>query len=551
MSTEYFELRYWKGMSPEEGGYPGFNPRTEIKAGKLCQYDIAVPMRDGKKILVDVFRPEQAGNYPALIAWSPYGKHGRTKYAWFWTCGVCDADLSEDTIFEGPDPAYWCPNGYAIINVDSRGAWQSEGDLTFMTEQEGQDAYDLVEWAAAQDWSNGKVGLTGVSYLAWSQWRIASLNPPHLAAICPWEGVSDFYRELGYHGGIPETFFVPGLKTFMSFTATSVEDIASHVAEHRLFDAYWRSKNADLSQIKVPAFVVASWSDQGLHTRGTIEGFKQIASKDKWLLVHGRKKWQYFYEQVGMQKAFFDKFLKGAKTEVDFWPKVQAEVRERYYWGCYRKADAWPIPGTTYTPLYLDAASMRMALRPASEKRTATYQVDDITDKSQNAKFTFVFDKPTELVGHMKLKLWVEAQGSDDMDLFVALEKIDRNGQVVHFPFFNCWDTGPLALGWLRASHRELDGSRSTEYQPVHPHTREQKIPAGEIVPVDIEIWPSGTRFEAGEGLRVVVQGSDIYNYPNQWPTNAHEDTVNKGTHVIYTGGEYDSHLLVPVLGEE
>ena len=326
-----------------------------------------------------------------------------------------------------------------------------------MTEQEGQDAYDLIEWLAGQDWSNGKVGLTGVSYLAWSQWRIASLNPPHLAAICPWEGVSDFYRELGYHGGIPETFFVPGLKTFMSFTTTSVEDIASHVGEHRLFDAYWQSKNPDLSAITIPAFVVASWSDQGLHTRGTIEGFKKIASQDKWLLVHGRKKWQYFYEQVDMQKAFFDKFLKGAKTEVDFWPRVQVEVRERYYWGCYRKADSWPIPGTKYTPLYLDAATMTMAASPASEKHTAAYQVDDITDKTQNAKFTFIFDKATELVGHMKLKLWVEALGSDDMDLFVALEKIDRNGQVVYFPFFNCWDTGPMALGWLRASHRELD----------------------------------------------------------------------------------------------
>ena len=280
-------------------------------------------MRDGKKIYVDIFTPETAGKYPTLIAWSPYGKHGRTKYAWFSRCGVCDADLSEDTIFEGPDPAYWCPNGYAIINVDSRGAWKSEGDLTFMTEQEAQDGYDLIEWAGGPGLVNGKVGLTGVSYLAWSQWRIASLNPPHLAAINPWEGVSDFYRELAYHGGIPETYFVPGLKTFMSFTTTRVEDIASRWASTTCSTTTGRARTPDLSQINVPAFVVASWSDQGLHTRGTLEGFRRISSQDKWLLVHGRKKWQFFYEQVEMQRPFFDKFLKGVRDEVDYWPKVR------------------------------------------------------------------------------------------------------------------------------------------------------------------------------------------------------------------------------------
>ena len=148
----------------------------------------------------------------------------------------------------------------------------------------------------------------------------------------------------------------------------------------------------------------------------------------------------------------------------------------------------------------------------------------------------------------MKARLWVQADGSDDMELFVALEKIDRSGDVVHFPFFNCWDDGPVALGWLRASHGGIDESRSTPYQPFHPHTREVKLGKGEIVPVEIEIWPSSTHFDAGESLRLIVQGSDIYYHPNQWPTNAHEQTVNRGEHMIYAGGAYDSHLLVPVV---
>jgi predicted acyl esterase len=148
----------------------------------------------------------------------------------------------------------------------------------------------------------------------------------------------------------------------------------------------------------------------------------------------------------------------------------------------------------------------------------------------------------------MKLKLWVQVDGSDDMDVFVALEKIDRTGYVVPFPFFGNHDDGPVALGWLRVSHRELDKDKSTPYQPYHKHEREIKLKAGEIVPVEIEIWPSSTLFERGEKLRVVVQGSDIYFYPEEMHTNAHTATVNKGRHIIHTGGKYDSHLLIPVI---
>ena len=280
-----------------------------------------------------------------------------------------------------------------------------------------------------------------------------------------------------------------------------------------------------------------------------MEGFRQISSKDKWLLVHGRKKWQFFYEQVDMQRQFFDKFLKGKKTEVDYWPKVRLDIRERYYLGNFRWEEEWPIARTEYTPLYIDASQGTMSRSPVGKAGQARYRVDDWEDKTQRAQFAYTFEQPAELTGYIKLKLWVQAEGSDDLDLFVALEKIDRSGELVQFPFYATHDDGPVALGWLRASHRELDPQRSTAYQPIQTHERELKLGKGEIVPVEIEIWPSSTRFEAGEKLRVVVQGSDIYNYPGTWPTNAHDGrTVNKGEHVIHAGGEYDSHLLVPVV---
>ena len=342
--------------------------------------------------------------------------------------GLNDEDFNKYAKFEAGDPVYWCRNGYIIINADHRGSWNSEGDLTFMSPQEAGDCYDLIEWAGTQSWSNGKVGMQGVSYLAWTQWEVAALNPPHLAAINPWEGVSDFYREFAFHGGIPETLFCPIWQGSVSFSTTRVENFIEMQKRHPLFDEYWASKNADLSKITVPAFVVASWTDHGLHNRGTLEGFKKIASKDKWLIVHGRKKWWHFYqtENVEKQRQFFNRFLKGIDNHVKDWPKVTIEIREKYYVGNSRTENEWPIARTQYTKLFLNASDGKMSKSPFEKEAQVRYNVNDINDKTQNAKFEFKFGEETELTGHMKLKLWVQADGSDDMDLFVAIEKIDR-----------------------------------------------------------------------------------------------------------------------------
>ncbi len=552
MHSEDPKIIFREPVPLSEGGYPGFNPRTETVKGMIIERDLAVTMRDGVRIYIDLFRPEKEGLYPVIVAWGPYGKFGRIKHDSRGNSDVTDDEFNEYTPFEAGDPVYWCRNGYIFISPDPRGAWMSEGDLTLMSQQEAEDCYDLIEWAGTQNWSNGKVGMQGVSYLAWTQWRVASLNPPHLAAINPWDGVSDFYREYSYHGGIPETHFRPMFQSNVSFSTTRVENLAEMAKQHPLFDKYWAGKNADLSKITVPAFVVASWTDQGLHLRGSLEGFKKISSKEKWLLIHGRKKWWHFYqkENVERQRQFFNRFLKGIDNHVKDWPRVTLEVRERIYVGSSRTEKEWPLARTQYTKLYLDAGSRKMSLSPFENQAQARYRVDDISDKTQNATFEFEFDKRTELTGHIKLRLWVQADGSDDMDLFVAVEKIDRAGYLVPFAFFGNHNDGPVALGWLRVSHRELDAEKSTPYQPVHPHLREIKLKGEEIVPVEIEIWPSGTLFERGEKLRVKVQGSDIYTYPEERHTDEHTETVNRGEHIIHTGGACDSHLLVPVIPE-
>ena len=282
----------------EQGGYhprfraPLFDPASKgakppvyarrVESGVVIETDVAVALRDGATIYVDVYRPVDAIAAP-LIAWGPYGKHGHTQYSVnFPKAGVDDRGMSDYTAFEAPDPFYWAPKGYAVIYPDPRGTWHSEGRATYLSDQEAQDYADLIEWAGTRDWSNGKVGLSGVSYLTSAQWRVVELNPPHLAAINPWEGWTDTYREVARHGGIPETSFWEYLPGRWGHSVTEVEDLRRETAEREFIDEFWASKAAKLERIKVPAFVCASWTDQALHTRGTLEGFRRISSPQKW-----------------------------------------------------------------------------------------------------------------------------------------------------------------------------------------------------------------------------------------------------------------------------
>ena len=543
-ADEAFVTRFCNALAhPRSKGARPPQPSSRVEHGVLIETDVAIGLRDGVRIRADIYRPASGSMLAApLIAWGPYGKHGHTRYSVnFPKADVDDRHLSAYTAFEAPDPFLWVPHGYAVINVDPRGTWYSQGDASYLSAAEARDFYDVIEWAGTRDWSNGKVGLSGVSYLTSSQWFVAALRPPHLAAINPWEGWSDTYREVVRHGGIPETSFWDYLPGRWGHGLGQVEDLRLETRERPLFDAYWASKKADLEAIEVPAFVVASWTDQALHTRGTLEGFKQIGSTRKWLYAHGRKKWAHYYDpaSIALQRQFFDRFLHDRDSGIEDWPKVRLEVRERFGVGKDKSAAAWPVPETRYRKYFLrpDGGLAETSAAAGSVRYDA---------RAGAACFAMTFAERTELVGHMKLLLHVEADGSDDMDLFVAVQKLDRDGALTPFAFYAQYEDGPVALGWLRVSHRGLDAERSREWQPVHLHDREDRLAAGEIVPVDIEIWPSGTGFDAGEGLRVVVQGRDVYDYPKPSVYARHEDTRNRGVHILHMGGEHDSHLLVP-----
>ena len=273
-------------------------------------------------------------------------------------------------------------------------------------------------------------------------------------------------------------------------------------------------------------------------------------------MIHGRKKWETFHqpESVARQTAFFDHFLKGIDNEVPRWPKVGLEVRERYYAGKFRNENRWPLARTKYKKLFLDARSGSLTTMLPKARSYASYEAPGDESRcpaayrQERAQFDYVFPATAELTGHMKLRLWVEAIGADDMDLFIAVQKFDRGGRYVPFAAFSAFEDGPVALGWLRASHRELDEKRSTPQQPWLRHKRLLKLKRGVPVPVEIEIWPSSTRFAKGEKLRVVVQGSDIYKYARWMVLAGHRKTINAEVHVIRTGGKYDSHLLIPLI---
>lgn len=523
----------------------------------IMEKNVPVTMKDGEILYVNIFRPKKDGQFPVVMSADTYGKDNKPKItnmgaAWPTLGAIPTSSFTPE---ESPDPGYWVPNDYVVVKVALRGSAGSNGVLSPWSKREAEDYYEVIEWAAQQEWSNGNIGTNGVSYLAVTQWWVASLNPPHLKAMIPWEGLNDMYREVAFHGGIPDTgffhFWIQGI--FARWTDNpNIEGLIQAQQDHPLFDDFWKQRQAPLSNITTPLLTCASWSTQGLHNRGSFEGFKQASSKDKWLYIHGRKEWESYYarENLERQREFFDYYLKEEDNDWLETPRVIYEVRDQFYRGEFKNADQFPLPNTNYKALYLNNSDMSLSKTQVSNDLVAAYDSESDDDE---LRYVYTFEQDTELTGNMKLKLWVAAENAEDLDIFAGIKKLDRRGNEVHFPDFNHIEKGQVATGWLRVSHRELDETKSTIAQPWHTHEHEQKVSPNEIVPVEIELLPSGTLFKKGESLAGVVKGNEIIKgnstpLPNMKTRYEHEDTVNKGNHLVYTGGDYDSHLIIPVI---
>ncbi len=361
-----------KGTIRREGALP-------LPCDMILDRDVAVKLRDGTTIYTDVYLPTGGGRYPGLVAWSPYGK----QFGGQWLDDVAHrahvplASVSELQKFEAPDPAFWIPRGYAVINPDTRGAYSSEGELVHWGRQLAEDGYDFIEWAAAQPWSNGKLGMAGNSYLAISQWFIAAEQPPHLAAIAPWEGWCDHFRDSGNKGGIPDPQFSESLaQTFAGLGM--IEDRARMIVDHQLIDDYWKDKIARLDRIHIPAYVVASYTN-GAHTQGTFTAYQGLASQAKWLRIHNTHEWTDFHnDHYGNDLAkFFDHYLKGEANGWTDTPRVRVSVLNPGGEDVVdRVEDAFPPSRARSVPLYLDAAG-RLAQKCPEQAGSRRYGATD------------------------------------------------------------------------------------------------------------------------------------------------------------------------------
>lgn len=505
--------------------------------------DVPVRLRDGTTIYTDVFRPTGADRVPAVVAWSPYGKTEP-----FDSVAKPEQALSGLQKFEAADPGWWVPHGYAVIQPDIRGIGNSGGRFTQWGTQDGRDGYDLVEWIAEQSWSNGKVGFAGNSWLSISQWFIGAQRPPHLAALAPWEGFADVYRNTVAPGGVPSPEFA-GMVPVVLRGRQYGEDLPAMVDRHPLMDDYWRDKIAAVERITVPTYVVSSYTNK-VHTRGTIHAFNALTVQDKWLRIHNIHEWRDFYRNQEDLLRFFDRYLKGVDNGWESTPRVRMSVLDP---GGEDETnivtDSFPPPGTEPVRLYLTANAGLSRDAQAAEASVA-YTADDGRSRAQ---FTMVFTEDTTIAGHWKLRLWVEADGADDIDLFLQCQKLDAAGNVIPVivkgaPYGDANGVGEFEWGHgvLRASRRAVDDDRSSLFVPFHPLDREQRLRRGETVPVEIEIPPMAMRWHAGEQLRLLVAG---YNMQSpEFNFLAPTKTLNKGRTVLHVGGRYDSHLLAPVL---
>ncbi|MDB5853791.1 MAG: peptidase [Herminiimonas sp.] len=570
-------------------------------AAMLIERDIAIVMDDGVVLRADVFRPNDSQQYPVLLSHGPYAKGlaFQDGYPSAWqkmitshpdvACGSSNLHQNWEVV----DPEKWVPDGYVCVRIDSRGCGRSPGFIDHFSPRETQDFYQCIEWAGVQPWSSGKVGLSGVSYYGINQWQVASLNPPHLAAMCIWEGAADWYRDMTHHGGILSTFWanwydmqvntvqyglgergprsradgslVCGDETLSDAElAKNRGDFGDTILAHPLDDDYHRARSAAWDKITVPFLSAANWGGQGLHTRGNFEGMMRAASRQKWLEAHGLEHWTHFYTDYGvaLQKRFFAHFLKGEQNGWDREPPVQLQVRhvDRFE----RRAEkSWPIDRTSWTKLHLDPVGQSLRNNESGVERTVSF------DASGNG-LTFLsepLETATEITGPLAAKLSVSSS-TEDADIFLVLRVFTADMREVTFAGAIDPHT-PVAQGWLRASQRALDPALTIPYRPYHLHTARESLVPGEPVELEIELWPTSIVVPAGCRIGLSVRGNDyvfaestglkLSNFKNELRGCGpflHNDPRDRpaavfgGSTTLHFGPGYPAYVLLPVIKE-
>jgi uncharacterized protein len=574
---------------------------SETRDGMTIDWDIPITMDDGLVVRADIYRPAKDGTYPAIVSYGPYAKWlaFQDGYPTAWDImvkehpDVAAGSTNKYQSWEVVDPEKWVPDGYVCVRVDSRGAGRSPGYIDPFSPRETKDFHDCIEWAAGQPWRNGKIGLAGISYYAINQWQVAGLQPPHLAAICIWEGAGDWYRDKNHQGGILSTFQTNwydmqvktvqhGLGTRGPVSSINGELVCgpetmseaelnkfrctfgAEIAAHPLYDDYHRSRSADWTKIEVPLLSCGNWGGNSLHLRGNIEGFVRAASKQKWLEMHGDRHWTLFYTDYGnaLQKRFFGHFLKGEDTGWLEQPKVQLQVRHPGEKFVERHENEWPLARTNWTKFYLDFAKGELSSTPSEQTAALDYEA-----LGEGLTFTTPpLEQEMEITGPSAAKLFASSS-TTDADIFLVIKVIDPAGEEV--VFHGALDPNtPVAQGWLRASHRKLDSALSTFYRPYHAHDELQPLVPGQPVELDVEIWPTCIVVPRGYRIELNVRGKDyvyrgsrstarLSNMKNEFTGCGpflHNDPQDRpaevygGTTTLVTSPDRQNFVLLPII---
>jgi predicted acyl esterase len=582
-------------------GYLDEQSKSEIRDGMRIDWDVPIKMDDGIVLRCDVYRPIQESKYPVIMTYGPYGKylHFEDLYAFQYHRmfeqhpDVPAGSTNKYQNWEVVDPEKWVPDGYVCVRVDSRGEGRSPGITNLFSARETKDYATCIDWAGEQAWSNGKVGLNGISYYGMNQWQVAACQPKHLAAICVWEGAADFYRDACYHGGIFHNAFtgdwpvrqiypvqhgrgMRGLRSRMNgdwvsgpITLTE-EELSSNRRDfyqdcfNNPLDSseFWQSRMPDWTKLKVPLFSSANWGGSGLHPRGNFEGFVRSASKEKWLEVHGGEHWTEFYTDYGvnLQKKFFGRFLKGEDTGWKRQPKVQLLIRHPGEKFVLRHENEWPLKRTQWTKFYLNMSDASLSTTWQQSKGSVTYGGfgDGVTF------MTPPLEGDIEITGPIAAKLWVSSS-TDDADLFLVVRVFSPDMKEVVFqgavdPYT------PIAQGWLRASHRKLNKGLTLPYRPYHTHDEKQPLKPGQVYELDVEVWPTCIVVPKGYRIALTVRGKD-YEYPAGGGAGKgeiafskpirHEDPADRpaavfgGAVTLHSSPDRKAYVLLPIIPQK
>jgi len=568
-----------------------------IYSMKVAGTDVMVPMRDGVRLAVDIYRPDADERFPALLSIAGHNKffqspevaeacNNQPAWAPLW-CGPA----------EGGDSVFWASRGYAHVVANVRGFGNSDpGDRWT---QGRTDAYDLIEWMAQQSWCDGNIGMLGISDFGRGQMIAAMTQPPHLKAIFPFDPGNVTFRDL-FPGGVVHTFAFGMLKQSVEISkeiklTPREEELwqeAYNNPDYRmyphLFNILQRKGKLDLrtfrfminpyeeadaeqkeaadQKINIPMCTGSGWYAYTYkqHLLGSLRHWKNCTNTPfkKLLLTgpaHHPRPWTGIHDEI---LRWYDYWLKGIDTGIKDEPRVKIWVMGANRW---RHAEDWPLPETKWTKLYLDSWE-RMRWEPfAASSRDGIPSPDcfaqmPLTQTRTVQKLRYMTDplpEDLEVTGPLSLHFWAEID-QEDTNWIIILKDVGpdfsvqtaREGEMERPQL----PEREITRGWLKASHRALDEKRSLPGRPFHFFTKSAQEPVkpGEINRYDVEIAPTSNLFKRDHRICVEITSLDI-------PTGVSGDKAvvyipyhicssKTVVHKVYRNQKYPSHLLLPVV---